>query len=73
MVPVRVRVLKCATHGPPLVPPVNPPQSNRSCVALCRVVQLMHLPGGPVDASAGVVQLMQVIGASALAGYPVTR
>jgi hypothetical protein len=42
----------------------------------------MHLPGGPVDASAGVVQLMQVIGvvqlmqvigASALAGYPVTR
>jgi hypothetical protein len=56
MVPVRARVLKCATHGPPLVPPVNPPQSNRSCVALCRVVQLM-----------------QVIGASALAGYPVTR
>jgi len=45
MVPVRVRELKCATHGPPLVPPVNPPQSNRSCVALCRVVQLMHLPG----------------------------
>jgi hypothetical protein len=56
MVPVRVRELKCATNGLPLVPPVNPPQSNRSCVALCRVVQLM-----------------QVIGASALAGYPVTR
>jgi hypothetical protein len=55
MVPVLVRELKCATHGLPLVPPVNPPQSNRSCVALCRVVQLM-----------------QVIGASALAGYPVT-
>jgi hypothetical protein len=53
MVPVRVRELKCATNGLPLVPPVNPPQSNRSCVALCRVVQLMHLPGGPVDASAG--------------------
>jgi len=67
MVPVRVRELKCATHGPPLVPPVNPPQSNRSCVALCRVVQLMHLPGGPVDAGD------RGVGAGRVSGDPVTR
>ena len=34
MVPVRDRVLNRVTHGLPLVPPVNPPHSNRSWVLL---------------------------------------
>jgi hypothetical protein len=55
-VPVRDRVSKWVTHGLPLVPPVYPPHSNRSWVALYRDVQLM-----------------QVMGASALSGYLVTR
>ena len=43
MVPVPVRALKLVTHGLPLVPPVYPPQSNRSWVALCREVGLTQV------------------------------
>ena len=45
MVPVLVSASKCAIHGLPLVPPVNPPQSNRSCDGLCSEVQLVQVTG----------------------------
>jgi hypothetical protein len=45
MVPSRDCELNRVTHGLPLVPPVNPPQSNLSCVALCSVVQLRQVIG----------------------------
>jgi hypothetical protein len=32
-------------HGLPLVPPVNPSQSNRSWAWLCRDVQFTHVTG----------------------------
>lgn len=45
MVPVRVSGLNWVTHGLALVPSVNPPQSNRSCVAFCSEVQLRQVTG----------------------------
>ena len=45
MVPVSVCGSKCVIHGLPLVPPVNPPQSNRNWDWLCRDVQLTQVTG----------------------------
>lgn len=45
MRPVPVAGSKPVIHGLPLVPPVNPPQSNLSWVALCLVVQFRQVMG----------------------------
>jgi hypothetical protein len=42
---VPVVALKPVIHGLPLVPPVNPSQSNRSWVPLGRVVQFRPVTG----------------------------
>ena len=45
--PVRVDGFQRVIQGLPLVPLVNPAQSNLSCRALCRVVQFWPLTGIP--------------------------